>query len=68
MKQPIETIQVPASVKALARRRTQAFLTASVTYPDALDMMITSAYVQGLEDGFAMCDKSEAILPPPKDE
>jgi hypothetical protein len=50
--QDIETIDVPASVASLARRRTHAFLRQSIYFTDALDLLMRSCYLQGLEDGY----------------
>lgn len=47
----IETIRVPLKVVDLARRRTRDLVLASIHFPNALECMVLSAYLQGLEDG-----------------
>jgi len=51
-KPPIKTIHVPAQFVDMAQRRTHHLVCASIHFPDALNSMAVSCYLQGLEDGY----------------
>ena len=53
MPDDVEQIKVPNAVVKLAERRTAGLVCAAIHWPDALRVMICSAYLQGLEDGYA---------------
>lgn len=47
----VEIISVTPQMADLARRRTKPLMLAAIHWPNALEQMLLSAYVQGLEDG-----------------
>jgi hypothetical protein len=46
----LETIAVPPAMVDLAKRRTRDIVVTSIHYPNALETMVLSAYLQGLEE------------------
>lgn len=52
-----EVIDVPREFIALADRRTQAIMLASIHFADALRTIARSCYLQGLEDGYETMSK-----------
>lgn len=55
----IETIQVPAALIDLAKRRTTALVRASIHNTNIIEMIALSCYVQGLTDGYDAAERSQ---------
>lgn len=55
-----EVVDVPAKMAGLAERRTRAIIRAAVLFPDALNVIAKSCYLQGLEDAADVLFRSEA--------
>ena len=57
----IETVNVPAGLTDLAKRRTRAIVLASIHYPNFLENVVLSCYTQGLQDGYDVAKNAKGV-------
>ena len=50
----LETVTVPVQMVDLAQRRTRPILHRAILFPNALEVVMLSCYLQGLEDGYTV--------------